>query len=49
MKSQLDGEKEALKATLLVCQIKAKVMAQKAIDVLKTAIEASLKAILKYA
>lgn len=49
MKSQLDDEKEALKAALLVCQIKAKVMAQKAanaaIDALKTAIEAALRAI----
>ena len=47
MKSQLADEKEALKAALLVCKIKAKAMAQKAanaaIEVLAGAIKAALK------
>ncbi len=47
MKSQLDDEKEALKAALLVCQIKTKIMAQKAanaaIEVLNNAIKVALK------
>ena len=46
MKSQLDDEKEALKAALLVCEVKAKVAAQKAanaaIKVLTDAIKAAL-------
>jgi len=49
LKSQLEDEKVALEAALLVCQIKTKVMAQKAanaaIDVLNVAIGAAIKAI----
>lgn len=46
MKSQLEDEKIALEAALLACQVRAKVMAQKAanaaIDVLKEAISLAL-------
>ena len=49
MKSQLEDEKEALKAALLVCKVKGKVAAQKAanaaIEVLSDAIKAALKAL----
>lgn len=49
MRSQMEDEKVTLEASLLVCQIKAKVMAQKAanaaMDVLRTAIETALKVI----
>lgn len=49
MRSQLDDEKEVLKAALLVCQVRSKVLAQKAanaaIDGLKAAIDTALKAI----
>jgi len=47
LESQLEDEKDALQAALLVCQIRTKVMAQKAAnaatEVLTTAIEAALK------
>jgi hypothetical protein len=47
MKSQLDDEKEALQAALLVCQIETKIMAQNAanaaINVLTDAIQAVVK------
>lgn len=46
MEAHLEDEKVALEAALLVCKVKAKVMAQKAanaaIDVLKEAISAAL-------
>lgn len=49
MRSQLEDEKEVLKAALLGCQVGAKVLAQKAanaaIDALKTAIGTALRAI----
>jgi hypothetical protein len=49
MKSELDDEKETLKAALLVCQVKSKAVAQKAanaaINVLQAAIEAALNAV----
>lgn len=49
MRSQLQDEKEALKAALLVCNVKAKVMVQNAanaaIRVLTDAIKAALKAL----
>lgn len=49
LKSQLEDEKVVLEAALLVCQIKTKIMAQKAanaaIDILNVAIGAAIKAI----
>lgn len=48
MQSQLEDEKEALTAALLVCQVKTKVAAQQAvnaaINVLTTAITTAIKA-----
>jgi hypothetical protein len=47
MKSQLDDEKEALRAALLVCKIETKIMAQDAanaaINVLTDAIKAAVR------
>jgi len=49
MKSQIADEKEALKAALLVCQVKGKVAAQKAanaaIKVFTNAVKVALKAV----
>lgn len=49
MMSQLEDEKEVLKATLLVCKVKGKIAAQKAanaaIQVLSDAIKAALSAL----
>lgn len=49
MKSQLDDEKETLKAALLACKVKGKIAAQKAanaaIKVLSDAIKVALKAL----
>jgi hypothetical protein len=49
MQSQLADEKDALKAALLVCQVKSRMVAQKAAnaaaDVFANAVKAALKAI----
>jgi hypothetical protein len=49
VEEHLDGEKDALKAALLACQVKAKATAQKAInaalEVFNKALKAALKAI----
>jgi hypothetical protein len=49
MKSELDDEKDTLRAALLACQVQSRAVAQKAanaaIETLQAAIEAALKAV----
>lgn len=47
MQSQLRDEKDALKAALLVCQVKSKVAAQKAANAAAAVFEGAVKAALK--